>query len=81
LIEYYYEVLDHFKRRTWIKEYLSSCSNQEEAFNNWMERDILFALTILSQAKDIGYETLIVDGQKSVTENLMFVEQHFQLLK
>ena len=71
--------MDHYKKRPWINDYLSTYSNKEKAFNNWMERDSLFALAILNQAKDIGYETLIVDGQKNVDENLLFIEKHFQI--
>jgi len=71
--------INHYKKRSWINDYLSTYPNKEKAFNNWMERDSLFASAVLNQAKDIGYETLIVDGQKSVDENLLFVEKYFKM--
>ena len=71
--------IEQYKKRTWINDYLSTYFNKKKAFDNWMERDSLFALTVLNQAKDIGYETLIVDGQKSLDENLLFIEEHFQI--
>ena len=63
----------HFSRRTWVNDYLSSCSDKEKAFNNWMERDVLFALSVLNQAKEIGYTTLVVDGSKNIEENFQII--------
>ena len=73
--------IHHFKKRLpiWINDYLSSCSDKETAFHNWMERDVLFALSVLEQAKGIGYETLVVDGSKTVDENFQFVAKTFKL--
>ena len=71
----------HFSERQWVKYYLASCSDIKNAFNNWMERDVLFALTVLSQAKELGYATLVVDGAKSIDENYQFVTNTFRLQK
>ena len=71
--------INQYKKRQWVSEYLMSCSNKEEAFKNWMERDIMFALTVLEQAKNIGYKTIIVDGNKNIDENLLLVEEYFEL--
>ena len=71
--------IDQYKKRQWVDEYLSSCSNKEKAFENWMERDSMFALSVLNQARNIGYKTIIVDGAKSVDDNLLLVEEYFEL--
>ncbi|MDR1821547.1 MAG: AAA family ATPase [Oscillospiraceae bacterium] len=73
--------IHHFKKRlpVWINDYLSSCSDKEKAFDNWMERDVLFASTVLKQAEEIGYSTLIVDGSVSVEESFQFVVNTFGL--
>jgi len=74
--------IHHFKKRLpiWINNYLSSCSDKEKAFNNWMERDVLFALSASEQARELNYATLVVDGSKNLDENLLFIESLFKLL-
>ncbi|MCL2840910.1 MAG: hypothetical protein FWE05_09070 [Defluviitaleaceae bacterium] len=69
----------HFSEREWVREYLSSCSDADKAFNNWMERDSLFALSILNQAKEMEYKTLIVDGTKDIEESYQFAKEAFGL--
>jgi dephospho-CoA kinase len=71
--------IDQYNKRQWVEEYLSSCTDKKKAFSNWMERDFMFALSVLDQAKKIGYKTLIVDGGVNVEENLSIVERHFNL--
>ena len=63
----------HYSDREWVNDYLSACSNKEKALNNWMERDALFALSVLDQAIERGYPTIIVDGTKSIEENFKLV--------
>lgn len=70
----------YYKKRLWVNDYLSSCSNKEKAFSNWMERDALFALSTLEQAEKAGYKTLVVDGTKSVEDNYNFVVEAFGLI-
>jgi NifB/MoaA-like Fe-S oxidoreductase len=71
--------VNQYKKRLWVNQYLSSCSNREKAFNNWMKREIMFASSVLEQARNIGYKTLIVDGFMSLNENLIFIEEYFCL--
>jgi hypothetical protein len=70
--------IKYFSKREWVGDYLSPCSDKEKAFSNWMGRDVLFALAALKQARDKGYETLIVDGSKSIEENYRFVIEVFK---
>ena len=69
----------HYSKRLWVNDYLSSCSDKEKAFSNWMERDVLFALSASKQAKEKGYATLVVDGNKGIDENQLFIEKCFEL--
>jgi 2-phosphoglycerate kinase len=69
----------HYSERLWVNDYLSQCSDKQKAFSNWMERDALFALSALNQAKEIGYTTLVVDGSKTIDENYQFVIEAFGL--
>jgi len=72
--------IQHYSKRLWVNDYLSSCSDKEKAFNNWMERDVLFALSTMKQAREKGYATLVVDGNKDIDENQLFVEKCFELV-
>ncbi|MCL2084714.1 MAG: AAA family ATPase [Oscillospiraceae bacterium] len=69
----------HYSKRLWVKDYLELCSDKDKAFSNWMERDVLFALSVLSQAKEIGYAAFVVDGAKSIDESYQFVINAFSL--
>ncbi len=70
--------LSHYPKREWIPYILKDCSDKEKAFENWMERDVLFAKDVQRQCVDIGYTSLINNGEMSVEEMVRFVEQHFQ---
>ena len=59
--------------------YLEGCSNKKLAFENWMKRDYLFARSVLKDASQLEYPTLIVDGMKSIDENFKAVEKAFNL--
>jgi dephospho-CoA kinase len=73
--------IKHFSQRLWVNDYLAPCSDKEKAFDNWIERDILFALSVLEQAKKAGYTRLIVDGSKNVEDNFRCIVEKFELRK
>ena len=68
-----------YSKRAWVSDYLSDCSDPDTVFKNWMERDTLFAETVLQEASDLGYMSLIADGVKSIEENRAAVEKAFRL--
>ncbi len=70
---------DKFLQRSWVMHYLEGCSNKKLAFENWMKRDYLFASSVLKDASQLEYSTLIVDGKKSIDENLKVIEKVFSL--
>ena len=45
---------------------LEGTSNPEQAFENWMQRDILFAQMVRKEAQKLGYPSLMTDGSQSI---------------
>lgn len=43
----------HYQQREWVPYVLEDTSNPEQAFENWMQRDILFAQMVRKEAKKI----------------------------
>jgi hypothetical protein len=69
----------HYTRRDWAHNIVATCSDPEQAFQNWMQRDIGFAGVITNHATKQGMRVLLVDGKHSLAENIASVKQHFQL--
>lgn len=71
--------VEQYRRRSWVQPLLQECREPEQAFANWMSRDIAFAKYIADDAWHRGLRTLIVNGNASLEDNLKVVELHFQL--
>jgi 2-phosphoglycerate kinase len=69
----------HYEQRDWAHEVVRDCSDPEQAFNNWMQRDIGFARFVAREARMQNMRVLTVDGSRTLEENLAFVERYFQL--
>jgi hypothetical protein len=65
--------------REWVAPYLKDCADPAQAFENWMQRDILFARYISRTAADLGGTVLVVDGSRTIADNAALVERHFGL--
>lgn len=72
--------LKHYKEREFIPYVLRGCKNQEKAFENWMDRDIKFALDVANKARKNKMNLIVNDGNKSVEKNLNIVEEFFELV-
>jgi hypothetical protein len=70
--------LAHYGRREWAKDVVKACTNPEQAFQNWMQRDMRFAQFVEQEAQQRRARVLVVNGAHSLTENISTVEQHFQ---
>ena len=68
----------HYQQREWVPYVLEDTSNPEQAFENWMQRDILFAQMVRKEAMELGYPSLIADGSQSEKQT---VEEVARLLK
>jgi len=71
--------LHHYRQREWIHHILKECDDPKQAFTNWMMRDQQFGQEILRQAEVRNYETILVDGKKSVDEQYEKVRTYFRL--
>ncbi len=71
--------ISHYKERTWISNVLKGCSNQELAFENWMNRDALFAKEVRRMCMEVGYHSLINDGSSSIDEMVHQVIRIYEL--
>ena len=67
----------HYSKREWVPYVLAECSNKEKAFENWMSRDALFAEAVQQQCKELGYVSLINNGELAVEELISKVVSHF----
>ena len=68
----------HYIQREWIPYVLEGTTNPEQAFENWMQRDILFAQMVRKEAVLLGYPSLITDGSQSENQT---AEEVARLLK
>ena len=55
----------HYRQREWVPYVLEGISNPKQAFENWMQRDILFAQMVREEAIKLGYPSLVTDGSQS----------------
>lgn len=69
----------HYSKREWVPYVLAECSNKEKAFENWMNRDVLFAEAVQQQCKELGYVSLFNNGELAVEELISKVVTHFGL--
>lgn len=67
----------HYSKREWVPYVLAECSDPEKAFQNWMERDILFAKEITRQCSSWNYEILTNNGDHPIGCLEDIVRLHF----
>ena len=68
----------HYIQREWVPYVLEGTTNPEQAFENWMQRDILFAQMVRKEAMKLGYPSLVTDGSQSENQT---AEEVARLLK
>lgn len=71
--------LDKYSQREWVKGYLSDCTKPEEAFENWMKRDIEYAKIVKKEAEKLNYRTIEIDGERDVERIYQEVKAVFGL--
>ena len=67
----------HYAQRPWIGDILAQCSQPEQAFRNWMDRDAAFARHVLASAGARGLATLLVDGHTALEANAAAIAARF----
>ena len=68
-----------YSQRPWVPYILEGCTDKKKAFENWMERDVLFAETVHADAKQRGYVCLVTDGSVGIDEMFRTVCNLFEL--
>ncbi len=69
----------HYSKREWVPYVLAECSDKAKAFENWMRRDALFAKAVEQQCKELGYFSIINNGEIPVDNLIYRVASHFGL--
>jgi len=68
----------HYIQREWVPYVLEGTTNPDQAFENWMQRDILFAQMVRKEAVKLSYPSLVTDGSQSENQT---AEEVARLLK
>lgn len=71
--------ISHYKEREWVPYILEGCSDKQQAFHNWMERDILFAKQIKAECEENAVPCIVNDGLKRQDEMFRMVKELFHL--
>lgn len=69
--------LFHFRKREFVPYILRDCSDSSRAFQNWMERDILFAEEVRRQCGKYGYVSVVNDGTEEIEAMVNRAAAHF----
>lgn len=72
--------IEQYTKRDWVQTILKECQDPNQAFQNWMQRDITFAQFIHKEAQDRDLKSIVVDGSRTLEQNLVMVEEHFKLM-
>lgn len=70
---------EHYARREWPNDALASCTDPDQAWRNWMERDIGFGRRVDNEAMRPVLTCLTVDGSRLLESILDAVRRHFGL--
>ena len=69
----------HYSKREFVPYILRECSDKRKAFENWMERDFLFAQDVKRQCEMAGYKSFVNCGEMPIEDMVKMVEEHFEL--
>ena len=69
----------HYSKREWVPYILAACSDKAKAFENWMERDALFAEAVRQQCEELGYLSIVNNGKQPIDTLIDQVAMHFGL--
>ena len=72
--------VSHYREREWVPYVLEGCSDKEKAFDNWMQRDILFAQQIQAECVASGIPCKVNDGSESVEQLLQWTKKALRIV-
>lgn len=70
---------EKYRLRDWAFEIVKDAENPQDAFDNWMDRDVEFAKFVEENAKSKGYKVIVVDGTKTVEQIATEVIDYYKL--
>ena len=70
---------EHYWKREWARAIVEQCDNPDQAFYNWMERDVRFAEWVQVEVNALGLQLLMVDGSLTIKETAEAIAVQFQL--
>lgn len=71
--------ISHYKEREWVPYILEGCSDKQQAFHNWMERDILFAEQVKAECEENAVPCIVNDGTRTQDEMFSIIKELFNL--
>lgn len=71
--------VSHYQKRQWVSRVLEGCSDKEQAFCNWMDRDALFANEVREQCRKEQYSNVVNDGMITFHTLVELVGAHFEI--
>ncbi len=71
--------LHHYSCRDWTKDIVKDTSDPQQAFQNWMQRDIAFARFVRQEAEQRSLRVLVVDGEDSLAKNIRLVDEQLSV--
>lgn len=71
--------LHHYAQRDWISNVVATCTSPDQAWQNWMARDIAFAREVTRQAHQHHRRVITVDGTAPLEATSTQVATHFAL--
>ena len=69
--------ISHYRAREWVPYVLEGCSDKGKAFDNWMQRDILFAKQVMQECEKKNIPCIVNNGTRPVGEMYEMVKQLF----
>ena len=66
-------------RGSWVQDIVNQCIDPQQALQNWMDSEVLFANEVSEHVKNLGLTLLLVDGAQTIAKAADRVEAHFGL--
>ena len=73
--------ISRYKEREWVQYVLADCSDKEKAFDNWMQRDVLFAERVKAECEKLEIPCIVNDGSRSVDEIYQTVKELLDIVQ
>jgi hypothetical protein len=65
-------------RGAWVQDILRQCADPEQAFRNWMDRDVASARIVADEVVGRGLSMIEVDGRQPIASVAAAIEEQFR---